>query len=196
MQPSQPLPSGVALADDFARELAHLHGPALQPADGTLAAEDLRVQGEALAAAHDTLTTAAAELFYPTNTIAEWEATLGLPIATGAALADRQTRYRAARRVNGNGSRASMLAALRTLDAVADIVPGRCDLQVAGTERYVFQSAVVVSVATFNNAALRLQVQSLARKMFPAQVFFNVATQVGFLCDDAGSLTDRDVLGA
>jgi acyl-CoA hydrolase len=50
----QALPSGTTSADRIARSLARLRGPEIQPADGTLVAEDLRTQGQSLADARAT----------------------------------------------------------------------------------------------------------------------------------------------
>ncbi|MFA9269435.1 MAG: hypothetical protein ACEQSX_01570 [Baekduiaceae bacterium] len=204
---TQALPSGATDADRIARTLARLRGPEIQPADGTLIAEDLRVQGGALGLVRATVRRAIAQAHPGTATdlLAELEDEYGL--GNGSALSEsaRQVRLLAKHRARGDGSLLAIATTVRTVvpDAVLLTIAAE---DVAGTDPdAVFNLVVLVSLATLNDAGLLAQIDALLAQQLAGEVVWSLGRGDGgddgetlddFLCDDPDSLVEIDLLSA
>lgn len=206
------LPSEASPAGDFARGLALLVGPAVQAPPGSCAEADYLAKGDLLAALSATTNAAQAQAFAPqaTQLLADWEAVYGLPSDGALTTAQRQARLAAAVLAGRSGSAQAIAAMARVYDATAAVYEntpasvshaptvGADDGLLPGTSRAVFQFAIRVAAATFADPLASAAIAALGARMKPAHTGFVLCTNdpgVGFLCDDAGSLTDRDVLG-
>ena len=193
--PHQALPSGNSQADILARELTHFLGTAYQPADGTLLAEDLRVWGQALADARATVDRAAMQAIadQATDLLSAWEERLGLPNNASASVADRQAAIRAKRRAGAKPTERNVLAALQPLEPAAVIYRNGATT-VTASPRKVFVWAVKITATVWNDTNKRMRIQEIIQQMKPAHTLVRTPVTVGFLCDDANSLTNRDLL--
>jgi uncharacterized protein YmfQ (DUF2313 family) len=193
---NQPLPAGDTVGDRIARELALLIGPSRQPVEGSLAAAELHTLGDSLADVYSTESRALAQIFPNTATdlLTEWEQRLGLPTDLSLPTSTRQAAVQAKRRASGGGTRQRVLAAAQAIDPVASIYTN-ASTAVTYSPRWVFMIAIRVLAGTWNDPAKRAALIAVTEQMKPAHCACNVVTRVGFLCDDAASLTDRDALG-
>lgn len=197
----QALPSGTTEADRFARSLALLRGPEIQPADGTLAAADLRVQGAALAAARATLHQAVAQA-HPgsaTDLLGDLEREYGLGDGSTLSTAERQARLLAKFRARGEGTLPALLRTARTIFEEVVFVGHPYDL-VAGTNpAMVFSLAVLASAMSWGAAEQRRALDLALGQQAPAHVAWEVGVGDGpdidpFRCNDPASLLERDLL--
>lgn len=197
----QALPSGATDADRIARALARLRGPEIQPADGTLVAEDLRAQGAALAAARATVLRAIAQAHPSTATdlLPELEAEYGLPDGAGLATSERQQRLLAKHRARGDGSLPAIARTVRTLLPEAALVTIAA-ADVAHTDPdQVFLLVVLLSLGELDDAALLAQTDALLAQQLTAHASWTYGRGEGpgldpFLTDDPESLVEIDNL--
>lgn len=199
----QPLPSEASPAGDAARRIARLHGPVLQPADGTNIAAEFLALGQALVDAVTVALASIDEAFVDraTQLLAEWEAVHGLDVRPDLTTAQRRTRLVAA-------ARAQRGAMPRRIERAASTVSGALGttqvlentvatvLPVDPTLRGVFQWALSVPAAAFADADLLAQFRALVAKMKPAHTRGDVIVNAAFFTDDSNSLVDRDAVGA
>jgi uncharacterized protein YmfQ (DUF2313 family) len=197
MNVPQSLPTGSTLEDEFAREIAHALGPAYQPADGTLAAAELRADGTGLALVYEDVETAIGQAFVNTATVmlAEWEQRLGLPTDLSLSDASRQAALTAKLRGIFGGTPQRILLAVRALAPEAVITENLATAVAAAEPRNVFLFAVTISAAHWADDRIRASLRAAIEQMKPAHTAANVVTKVGFLFDDADSLFDRDAFG-
>jgi hypothetical protein len=194
------MPSGATPADVWARRLAAALGPAYQPADGTAVADDLRSLGEALATTRDTDLAAFAEAFpdEAVQLLAEWEYRLGLPSDASQTLAQRHAALRAKRRSLGAGTTVAIERAIRAVapeaSALLETTAVLCAAALA--PRGVYRCAVLVSTATCADPVAVAAIRAATAPMLPAHTTLEIGAYDFFLCDDATSLTDRDLLGS
>lgn len=197
----QALPSGTTDADKIARSLARLRGPEIQPADGTLVAEDLRTQGAALATARATVRRAIAQAHPSTATdlLPELEAEYGLPDGTGLSTAERQVRLLAKHRARGDGSLLAIARTVRTLLPAAELVTiAAADVALTDPDA-VFNLVLLVSLEALDDAALLAQLDALLAQQLTAHASWtwgrgDEAEIDPFLTDDPESLVEIDVL--
>lgn len=192
----QQLPSGTTDADRFARSLALLRGPEIQPGDGTLVAADLRALGQALADVRATRLRAVAQAHPGTATVllGDLEREYGLPDGSRLPTDERQRRLVAKYRARASAARSNVLRTLQALYGAAAIVGVWAD-SVAGTDPYAtFRVIVLVDVAAWADD-LSARLGALLDQQLGAHAGWVVTPHVGFLCDDpTGSQCDRDVL--
>jgi uncharacterized protein YmfQ (DUF2313 family) len=192
---AQPEPSGTTKTDAFARQLARLLG--LSAADGTLNAEDLRAIGAALATAHDRFDEVLDEMFvqHAAQLLARWEDVLAATTERNAATATRQATLTAHRRTSGGSTALRLLTAIRAIDSTATLLTTAATSLTLATAREVFRWRVVLAASVFDNATSKARIEAIVAKMKPAHTRCVLAVSDGpFLCDDPGSLTDRDLL--
>lgn len=186
-------------AGDFARQLAQIIGPAYQPADGTRTAEDLRALGRAVYLGRATNLSSVGEAFADTATqlLAELEAEYGLSAGTSLTTAQRQTRLLAKLRAKFAGTVSDILSAIRSIEPLATITEWTvATINGAGSValRYVFRFTVLVPLATYSNTYLKALLAATLEQMKPAHTTYAIGVNLGFKCDDAGSLCDQDIL--
>lgn len=192
------LPSGDALEDQFARELAHAIGPAIQPADGTVAAAELRADGTGLATVYADLARAVDNnwVTLADDLLAEWEARLGLPTDLAAGQEARRAALTAKVRAMLGGTPQRILTAVRALapeatlqeNDVAGVIAQNADA------RYVFAFAVLVSSSSYDAHAAKIR--QLLEQMKPAHTLGSVASAPVFRWDDPAAPWDRSLWGA
>lgn len=195
------LPSGTTDADRFARALATLRGPEITAADGSLVAEDLREQGQLLAdgRARVLLAVAQAHPGRATELLSELESEYGLPDGTSLPTATRQQRLLAKYRARGAGDRPSLLRTARTVAAEAQIVSIALDDVNDTDPNAVFRFVVLLTEAHWNDESLKATLDALLAQQVTGHVDWVLTVGDGpdldaFLCDDAESECDRDVL--
>lgn len=207
------LPGEASAAGEFARGQALLVGPAVQAPPASVAEADYLAKGDLLARLSLTVNASQSEAFLTSTAqlVGDWEAVYGLPADSSLTLLQRQTRLVAKVRSLRGGSPQALANMTRAYDATATIyentpaaVPqpptvGATDGVIAGGQRAVFQFALRISVASFNDPTILATLTYLLAQMKPAHTAVAIATNdpaVGFLTDDPNSLTDRDVLGS
>jgi uncharacterized protein YmfQ (DUF2313 family) len=192
----QPLPQGDTTADQFARELALLLGPAYQPAEGTLIAADLHTTGDALGDVYATQQRALDQAFTDSATelLDKWEFALGIEVNPNATVAQRQAWATAERRSAGGGITARVLAAVQAIEPLATIRPNKC-VDVTANDRMIFQWVIVIPAITWAKPEHRLRMLEIVRQMKPAHTRCVITTRVGFRFNDPDSLFNRDVFG-
>lgn len=197
------LPTGATEADRFARALAILRGPEITAVDGSLVAEDLRVLGQMLADGRARIL-AAVDQAHPgraTELLSDLEAEHGLPNGADLETAQRQTRLLAKYRSRNAGTRSDLLITARTLAAEAQIATVPWSV-VDDTDPFaVHRFVLLLTDAHWSDDALVATLDGLMAAQAPAHVSWSIAVGAGpdidpFLCDDAESLCDRDVLNA
>lgn len=198
MLPTQPLPTEDSAGADAARRLLVALGPAYPAPDGSHNAVEAKAMGDALADVIATLDTALDQAFPATATVmlGELETLHGLTVRPDLAIVDRQIRLLAEIRANRGGTPQSILQAVRVIDpTVALFEVTTAMATAAGVPTAVFNFGVLVTAATFANPGLLAAIQSIVAKLSPTHTHGSVGTRAGFLCDDPGSLCDRDLLG-
>lgn len=201
----QALPSGTTSADRIARSLARLRGPEIQPADGTLVAEDLRTQGQSLADARATILRAVAQahpgLATTDGLLAELEEEYGLP--SGAALpeGDRQQRLLAKYRARGDGSLLAIARTVRTVVPSAALLTLTAESVADTWPEAVFTLVVLVSLATLDDAGQLGELGALLGQQLTTHATWTFGRGAGpdldpFRCDDVDSACDLDLLAS
>lgn len=197
------LPSGSTDADRFARALAILRGPEIRAVDGSLVAEDLRVLGQLLADGRARVLLAVDQAHPGRATvdglITELESEYGLPDGSALPLAERQRRLLAKYRARGAGDRLTLLRTARTVAAEAQIVSIALDDVNDTDPNAVFRFVVLLSEAHWNDESLKAMLDALLAQQVTGHVGWVLTVGDGpdldaFLCDDAESECDRDVL--
>lgn len=199
--PTTPI-SRTGAAGDVARRLATFVGPGLAaPDDSTTAAVYLAL-GATIATTRAYTSRSLVECFphLAVDSLAAWERSLGMLSGEGDAVAARQraitARWRAA---HAGPSIAEVTTTARSYDATATLreiaMVDVIDVDPHATERVVVLLDAVVEADARTRAALGV---SLGVEL-PAHVTWSLARGAGpdldpFLCDDAESLCDRDVL--
>lgn len=192
----QSLPSEDSEDGKFARQLARLIGPAIQPADGTNIAQDMLALGGALADARATLRDLLAEAFADSawDLLSELERVYGLPVREDLSRSQRQTRLVAKVRAARAGTPDSILLAVAPYDTTASIYEN-----VAADVTYypsaVFLWDLIVSAAVHADAEAIIAIRAIVEQMKPAHTKCFVVTKVGFKFGDSGSLMGRDAWG-
>lgn len=189
--PSDSSPGGAV-----ARRLSLLIGPALRARDGSVAASLLLGLGDALASSRARVRAALDEVFVDTatETLAEWEALLGLPVREGAATEDRRRDLVAKLRASFSGCATDILRTVRTWasEALLRTVPV-ADARVSDC-RAVFRFVLVLSAAHASSADLRARIAARLHAQSPAHAGWSVTSGAAFRCDSSDSLCDRDAL--
>lgn len=191
-------PSEVSSAGNFARAFARAIGPAYQAPDGSTNAADFLSLGQLLADARDQNLAALAEAFADSATylLDELENMYGLQVRSDMATADRRTRLVAKIRAGRAGTPQELVRAIQVYDSTVVIHENDAVDVDLTNPRAVFLFAIEVATTTFASAEKLNSIRAIAEQMKPAHTAFSVCTNADFLCDDAASLTDRDVLGA
>jgi len=194
----QPLPSGTTDADRFARALALLRGAEIQPADGTLVAEDLRVLGQLLADGRASVLRAVAQAHPRTATdlLPDLEAEYGLPNGSLLPLAERQRRLAAKYLSRAGSSYTAVLATLRILapEVVLVTIP---TATVADTDpTAVYRLVVLVDTARTLSDSFLAEIDQLLAAQAEASEDWAVGDRLGFYCDDPSSGCDLTLLEA
>ena len=126
--------------------------------------------------------------------IDEWESMLGLPINKYGLLSSRVAAVLAKWRSRRGSSALDILETVRKFDVGAEIYENS-SVDVYGIDiRFTHLFAIIVSSAVWADATTRAAIRTAVDSMKPAYTDYNLATRRGFRCDDAESLTDRDVL--
>lgn len=199
----QALPSGSTEADKIARQLARLRGPEIQPRDGSLIAEDLRVQGGGLAEVRATIRRALAQAHPGTATdmLPELEEEYGLPSGAALATVDRQTNLLAKHRARGDGSIDALGVTVRTLIPGAVLIPIAAS-EVADTDpTAVFNLVILVPLATMDDANVLAQLDALLGQQVTSYAAWTYGAGAGpdidpFLTDRSDSLVEIDLLAS
>lgn len=199
----QALPSGDTDADRIARSLARLRGPEIQPADGTLVAEDLRVEGQALADARAAILRAVAEahprLATPEGILADLEEEYGLPNSIALPTAERQARLAAKLLSRGDGSLPALVRTVRAVVPTATLLALASEDVAHADPAAVFALVILLATADFDHAALRAQIDALLADQLTGHAGWTVGRGNGldidaFRLDDPESLLDVDLL--
>lgn len=193
-----PLPSGTTEADRFARSLALLRGPEVSAADGTLAAEDLRVLGQLLADGRASVLRAVAQAHPRTATdlLPDLEAEYGLPDGSLLPTSERQRRLAAKYLSRAGSSYTAVLATLRVLapEVVLITIPAA---DVARTDpTAVYRLVILVSTEHAGGDALLTEVDQLLAAQTDSSEEWSVGDRLGFRCDDPSSGCDLTLLEA
>lgn len=196
------LPSGTTDADRLARVLARHLGSGVRPADGTLVAEDLRVQGQALADRRATVRRAVAQSHPGTATdlLSDLEDEYGLPNGTGLPIADRQVRLLAKYRSRADGSLAAIAITVWTILPAATLVTLASQDVAHGDPAGVFALVILLADADFFSTAKLAQLDALLIDQLTAHADITVARGDAsglrpFRCGDGASLCGIDLLG-
>lgn len=200
---SQALPSGATDADRIARTLARLRGPEIQPGDGTLIAEDLRVQGQMVADGRATIQRAIAQA-HPgsaTDLLPELEEEYGLPSSGSLPTLDRQRNLLAKVRARGDGSLPALARTVRTLVPDAALVAIAATTVADTDPSAVFRLVLLVALDVLNDDALRAQLDALLGQQLTGHAGWVYGRGVGpdidpFLCDRTDSQCDVDLLAS
>lgn len=194
----QPLPSGTTDADRFARSLALLRGPEIQPADGTLVAEELRVLGQLLADGRATILRAVAQAHPRTATdlLPDLEAEYGLPDGSLLPTAERQRRLAAKYLSRAGSSYTAVLATLRALapEVVLVTIPTAAVEDTDPTA--VYRLVILVDTERTLSDSFLAELDQLLAAQAEAAEDWSVGDRLGFYCDDATSLCDVTLLDA
>ena len=197
----QTLPSGTTDADEAARTLARLIGPQIRPADGTLVAEDLRVQGQMLAEARGTVVRAVAQAHPGTATdlLPELEDEYGLTVGTALPVADRQRRLLAKARARADGSLPALARTARTVFPAAALATISAPSVASTLPAAVFNTVILVSRADLEAVDRLRQLDALLGQQLTGHASWTYGRGAGpdledFLCDDPESLVEIDLL--
>ena len=210
MMPRVLAPTEASPDGDAARQLAHAIGTALGASDGTAAAADLLALGGLLADARQSIRDLADEAFVDTayDLLDELERAYGLPVQPELGVAARRARLLAKVRAARAGSPDAIALSVGALDpgygTVSENTPATVprdadDGARAGGERMVFHFGVRLSVAVWNDAAVRERLRRLVAQMKPAHTTFDLHTNDpadGFRFNDPDSLFGRDAFFA
>ena len=186
---SRQLPSGETTTDDFARELVLFLG--YTAPDGSNNADDARVIGAQLAAAHARLDDAGRENFttLASELLPEWEDTLRVTPAAGSTTEARRAALTAVRRSTAGNNRVRFLAALRAIDPTATLVTSSIEANLTYPRgRYVV--SVRVAPAVLNDDAQRARIVDVVERMLRAPMTYQLSSNEGFFYNDPDSTFD------
>lgn len=195
------LPTRTGEAGDAARRLARWIGPGFSAADGTTSAALLLALGTTIATTRGRATMAVVGAVGPwaTETLPEWEASLGMPYSEGFATADRQgairTRWRA---VNAGPAPAEVLTTIRTIDPTAEMHEVSI-LRVVGTDPTACMRVVVLLADAVREDSLACsKIDAALARELPAHVTWALGRGPlplrHFRTNRTTSRVDRDVL--
>lgn len=190
------LTSATDTSGKYLRELARAFGTAFRLKDGYAITEWFRAIATMLAGMREALTRAIDQAFPDTvsDLIDEWESMLGLPINKYGLLSSRVAAVLAKWRSRRGSSALDILETVRKFDVGAEIYENSSVDVYPVDIRFTHLFAIIVSSAVWADATTRAAIRTAVDSMKPAYTDYNLATRRGFRCDDAESLTDRDVL--
>lgn len=193
----QALPTGTTAADDLARMLARLCGPAFQAGDDSTNAADFVTLGRELDATRTVLANCIRNAF-PSETselLLEWEGTLRVPTDKSLGDSGRRTVLLARWRARRSGSPTAIEDALSVLDAGADVREYSAAECASTLPRCVFRFGV--RVPSYYGTAKIGRITALLDAMKPAHTDYSLTSRplTGFLCDDANSVCDDTLIG-
>ena len=194
-------PTRATPAGDAARRLARWIGPGLAARDGTTSAATLLALGTTIATTRARATAAVVGAIGPwaTETLPEWEASLGLPYGEGFTTSSRQTAVRTRwRAANAGPAPAEVLRTVRSMDPAAELheVPIQ---RVLGTDPAACMRVVVLlSDSVRADAAACQRIDAALAIELPAHVDWSLGRGPlplrHFRTNRTTSRVDRDVL--
>ena len=116
----------------------------------------------------------------------------GLPNGGGLSTTARRTRLLAKLRARREATENAILATVQTFEPAASIVGVAWTLVATTRPLAVHRFAVVIPVATWNDAETRESIRAAVEQQKPAHIEVHVTVTVGFRYDE--SLLDRDLL--
>lgn len=202
MRPFRAFPSENSTAGILARKIAFAMGTAYNHADGTRNSADALAMGDALAALRAQVVLAIDQAFVSSATVMldELEESYGLPVRRDMTNEARQNRLVAKTRAGRRGSPQGLVNALAPIASPTSILENLLTAvpidPTTGDRRGQWKFGVLVPAGTYDSPEKMTQVRAVLDQMKPAHTNYVVGVHSGFFCDDADSLTDRDLLGS
>ncbi len=194
--PRQTLPTEESASGTIARRILRNAGTSVNAPDTSSNAAEFLAFADAVADAYTDQTIATNQAFVDTATVmlSEIEESYNLTVRTDLSNAQRQSRLLAKVRAARGGTPAVAIKTIGVYDPTVTIEENLASDPFLGDPSGVFVWAAVITVAVFNDELALAAIRASIEQLKPVHTLGSPCTSVGFLCDSADSLVDRDVL--